>query len=88
MLKERSEIARAIGRRLAVAREAAGLSQAQAAQALEVPQSRVAKVELGLRHLQFVEGLRLADLYSVSPRYLDPNAPPVRLATAHGAKAP
>ena len=74
VLEERAEIARGLGRRLALAREAAGLSQAQAAKALGVPQSRIAKVELGIRHLQFIEGLRLADLYSLKPNELDPHA--------------
>jgi transcriptional regulator with XRE-family HTH domain len=59
---------------LAAAREAAGLSQSQAARTLGVPQSRIAKVELGIRHLQFIEGLRLADLYSLSPADLDPQS--------------
>lgn len=74
MLEERSELARSLGRRLAAAREAAGLSQSQAARTLGVPQSRIAKVELGIRHLQFIEGLRLADLYSLSPADLDPQS--------------
>ena len=72
VLEQRNEMARSLGRRLATAREAAGLSQVQVARALGVPQSRIAKVELGLRQLQFIEGLRLANLYSMSPVDLDP----------------
>jgi Helix-turn-helix. len=63
----RLEDARILGRRLADARSRAGLSQAQAAKALAVPQSQIAKLELGLRQLRFIEGLRLATLYSISP---------------------
>jgi transcriptional regulator with XRE-family HTH domain len=74
VLEERNDVARSLGRRLAAARESAGLSQAQAASKLGVAQSRIAKVELGTRQLQFIEGLRLADLYSISPAELDPFA--------------
>ena len=64
--------ARALGTRLAAARSSAGLSQSDAARALAVPQSQIAKVELGLRQLPFVEGLRLAALYSIAPEDLAP----------------
>ncbi len=54
------------------AREDAGLSQAAAARALGVAQSRVAKLELGQRQLLFVEAIALCDLYGVNLDRLDP----------------
>lgn len=63
---ERTETARAIGRRLAEARERAGLTQAGAARALGMRQSQIAKLELGLRQLRFVEGVGLAGLYGIN----------------------
>jgi len=71
VLQERAESARIVGRKLAAARQAAGMSQAEVASHLGIPQSRIGKLELGLRSLMFIEGLRLARLYSVAPRALD-----------------
>jgi len=67
VLAERVAGARDLGTRLAAAREQAGLTQAAAAKALGIPQSRIAKLELGMRQLGFLEGLRLAQLYAVEP---------------------
>ncbi len=67
VLAERVAAARALGTRLTVAREQAGLTQAAAAKELGIPQSRIAKIELGVRQLGFLEGLRLAALYEVDP---------------------
>ena len=75
VLKERADSARIVGRNLAAAREAAGMSQAEAARHLGVPQSRIGKLELGLRSLMFVEGLRLARLYRISAASLDDGMP-------------
>jgi transcriptional regulator with XRE-family HTH domain len=72
VLEQRADLARRVGQKLALAREASGLTQQQAAQALGVPQPTIAKIESGVRALQFVEGLRLAALYSMNPRELDP----------------
>lgn len=74
VLEERVATARAIGARMAAARERAGVSQTEAAVAISSPQSRIAKLELGLRQLQFLEGLRLAALYGVAPSAFDPSA--------------
>ena len=71
----RGEEARGVGRQLATAREAAGLSQQEAARRLGVPQSSIAKVELGQRQLRFVEGIRLAQIYGVRPTELVPRLP-------------
>jgi transcriptional regulator with XRE-family HTH domain len=67
------EAARGLGTRLAAAREQAGLTQAAAAVALGIPQSRIAKLELGLRQLGFLEGLRLTALYAVGCHDLEPS---------------
>lgn len=72
VLQERAARNVAFGRLLAAARLRAGLTQAEVAQTLGVPQSRVAKVELGQRNVTFVEGLELAELYRVRPIDLDP----------------
>jgi len=48
------------------------MSQSQAARAMGIPQSQIGKLELGQRQLQFIEGLRLAELYGQSPDQLDP----------------
>lgn len=62
---ERAETARAVGRRLADARERARLTQGEAASAVGLRQSQIAKLELGVRQLRFVEGLALARLYMI-----------------------
>jgi transcriptional regulator with XRE-family HTH domain len=74
-MEERAAAARSIGRRLAASRERAGLTQLDAARALGIPQSQVAKLEIGIRQLRFVEGLRLAALYGIKPADLDPIIP-------------
>lgn len=63
---------RRLGSRLAAAREKAGLTQLAAAKMMGIPQSRIAKVELGTRQLGFLEGLRLAEVYGIDCRHLDP----------------
>jgi transcriptional regulator with XRE-family HTH domain len=73
ILEQRAAAARSIGRRLAAGRERSGFTQLAAARALGVPQSRIAKLESGARSLQFIEGLRLATLYSMAPEDLDPD---------------
>lgn len=67
ILQERIDEAKSVGRRLAAARVRVGLSQEQVARALGVPQSQVAKLEIGARQLRFTEGLRLAVLYRIEP---------------------
>jgi transcriptional regulator with XRE-family HTH domain len=55
----------AIGRQLARARRAAGLTQAKAATRLGMSQSRLAKLELGIRRLTYLEAIHLAEAYVV-----------------------
>lgn len=55
----------AVGRRLAEARHAAGLTQAEVGRQLGIAQSRIAKLEIGTRRLLFSEALEFATLYKV-----------------------
>jgi transcriptional regulator with XRE-family HTH domain len=55
----------AIGRRLAGARRASGLSQVEVGRRLGVAQSWIAKMEVGTRRLLFSEAVELATLYRV-----------------------
>lgn len=61
-----------VGRLLGDAREDAGLPQSAAARFLGVPQSRIAKIELGRRQLLFLEAVLLAHLYHIPITQLDP----------------
>jgi Helix-turn-helix. len=72
-LEDRAQADRLLGERLAVARQKAGLTQLAAAKALGLPQSAIAKLERGRRQLRFLEGLRLAEIYSIDCRELDPD---------------
>jgi len=68
-----SDAVKAIQRpRRARRRRAGRPSQLAAAKALGVPQSVIAKLELGKRQLLFLEALRLAGLYGVDCRELGP----------------
>ncbi len=60
--------------RLRAAREAAGLTQAEAAQALGRPQSFVSKCESGERRIDVVELLAFARLYEISVVQLLPES--------------
>ncbi len=62
-----------VGRRLAEARRAAGLSQTEVGHRLDVPQSRVAKLETGDRRLQYLEAFAYAALYEVEPGFFQPD---------------
>ncbi len=61
-----------VGLRLAAARRAAGFSQTEAGLRLSVPQSRVAKLEIGDRRLQYLEAFTYAELYGVSIEAFQP----------------
>lgn len=52
---------------LRASREAAGLTQQQVAEALEKPQSFVAKYELGERRLDVIEFLKITRLLKANP---------------------
>lgn len=57
--------AQALGKRIAEVRKAAGISQAQAAQAIEVSQPTYHRIEVGERVLKGAELVQLADLFGV-----------------------
>lgn len=76
-----------VGRLLGDARERAGLSQAAAARALGVQQSRIAKMEIGKRRITVAEAIRLARLYRIDVFDLDPDAaPPAEPAPARRSR--
>jgi transcriptional regulator with XRE-family HTH domain len=70
----RSEADRLIGRLVGDAREDAHLSQVDAAEALGVHQSLIAKIEAGQRRLYLAEAVRLADLYGCGLDAFNPEA--------------
>jgi HTH-type transcriptional regulator/antitoxin HipB len=72
MRAKRADLRRALGVRLSGARQLAGLTQVEAARRLGVPQSQIAKLELGRRTLTFVEALEMAEAYGIHPIELDP----------------
>lgn len=55
-----------VGRRLAVARRGARISQTNVSRHLGVLQSRVARLETGDRRLQYLEAFQYAELYGRS----------------------
>lgn len=65
----------AIGERLRQARTAARLTQAEAAEALDIPRSAVSELEAGTRRLAAVELAKLADLYRRPERWFLGRAP-------------
>jgi transcriptional regulator with XRE-family HTH domain len=58
-----SPVYRQLISRLVSARRAAGLTQVEVAQALNMPQSRISRIESGERRVDVVELLELAELY-------------------------
>jgi transcriptional regulator with XRE-family HTH domain len=65
---------RLIGRLAGDAREDARLSQVDAARALGIHQSLIAKIEAGTRRLYLAEAVRLADLYGCGLDAFNPEA--------------
>lgn len=61
-------------KRLIAAREAAGLSQGDAAARLNVPQSRLSRIESGERRPDVIELADIARLYGKRLAYFVPNA--------------
>jgi len=59
-----------IGSRLAIARNRAGLSQAQVAAKLNLPRPSVSEIEAGRRRVSADELIQFADLYSVDLDWL------------------
>jgi len=65
MSDDRVEKRKLIGSRLAIARERAGLSQAQVANQLKLPRPSISEIEAGRRRVAADELVMFADLYSV-----------------------
>jgi transcriptional regulator with XRE-family HTH domain len=62
---------KALLQKLIDARQAAGLTQAEAAQLIGKPQSYVSKSELGTRRIDFVELMLFARIYGKSIDYFE-----------------
>lgn len=69
-MKETIEIRRIIGSRLAIARQRAGLSQAQVAIKLNLPRPSISEIEAGRRRVAVDELISFADLYQVDMNWL------------------
>lgn len=69
-MKTTTEMRKIIGSRLAVARQRAGLSQAQAATKLELPRPSISEIEAGRRRVAVDELIAFADLYQVDMNWL------------------
>ncbi|GAB7027549.1 helix-turn-helix domain-containing protein [Geotalea toluenoxydans] len=69
-MKESNELRKIIGSRLALARQRAGLSQAQVAKELNIPRPSVSEIEAGNRKVSVEEMLGFADLYEVDMDWL------------------
>jgi len=69
-MKETIKTRKIIGSRLALARERAGLSQAQVAEKLKLPRPSISEIEAGRRRVAVDEMVKLADLYRVDMNWL------------------
>ncbi|MDA8163049.1 MAG: helix-turn-helix transcriptional regulator [Desulfobacteraceae bacterium] len=69
-MKSTDELRKIIGSRLAIARQRAGLSQAQVATALHLPRPSISEIEAGRRRVAVDELVSFADLYGVDINWL------------------
>jgi transcriptional regulator with XRE-family HTH domain len=69
-MKETIKARKIIGSRLALARQRAGLSQAQVAEKLKLPRPSVSEIESGRRRVAVDEMVKFADLYQVDMNWL------------------
>lgn len=67
---EGSELRKIIGSRLAIARQRAGLSQAQVAQQVKLPRPSITEIEAGRRRVSVEEMVVFASLYEVDMNWL------------------
>lgn len=65
-----TDLRKIIGSRLAIARQRAGLSQAQVAKQLNLPRPSVSEIEAGRRRVSVEEMVIFADLYEVDMNWL------------------
>lgn len=73
--RDEAEDALEIGRRLAFFRKELGLSQPQVARALNMHQSKIAKLELGQQRLMMRDAMAFSMIYRVDLGLLDPRTP-------------
>jgi len=64
------DLRKIIGSRLSIARQRAGLSQAQVAKQLNLPRPSVSEIEAGRRRVSVEEMVLFADLYEVDMNWL------------------
>lgn len=64
------EVRQEIAKRLVLAREQSGLTQAQAAKQLEIPRPSISEIEAGRRRVAAEELIAFAKLYKVSVGWL------------------
>jgi len=69
-MKDTNELRKIIGSRLAIARQRAGLSQAQVAKKLNLPRPSITEIEAGRRRVAVDELVSFADLYQVDMNWL------------------
>lgn len=69
-MKDTIESKKIIGSRLALARQRAGLSQAQVAEKMKLPRPSISEIEAGRRRVAVDEMLLFADLYQVDMNWL------------------
>ncbi|QVW35321.1 helix-turn-helix transcriptional regulator [Geobacter sulfurreducens] len=69
-MKESVELRKIISSRLAIARQNAGLSQAQVAAQLKLPRPSITEIEAGRRRVSVEEMVQFADLYEVDLNWL------------------
>src|SRR5689334_16351705 len=69
-MKETIKTRKIIGSRLALARERAGLSQAQVAEKLKLPRPSISEIEAGRRRVAVDEMVKFADIYRVDMNWL------------------
>lgn len=69
-MQEVCELRKIIGSRLAIARQRAGLSQAQVAQQVKLPRPSITEIEAGRRRVSVEEMVLFANLYEVDMNWL------------------
>lgn len=69
-MKETIAPRKIVGSRLAIARQRAGLSQAQVAEKLNLPRPSISEIEAGRRRVSVDEIILFADIYHVDMNWL------------------
>lgn len=69
-MKDSAELRKIISSRLAIARQNAGLSQAQVAAQMNLPRPSITEIEAGRRRVSVEEMVQFAELYQVDLNWL------------------